>query len=662
MPPPVCAQREFQHLVPRPGLARGDPPCARRASQRRVVRARGDPRGDVLRPPGAGAAERPLVAAFGLDDVRPRPLAPRRRPRAQPPRAASHDVRADDLDGLAHRQGRGRGGVEPRTVRRRAKAAPTFVGGGERTRTRRRRVSLLSRRPGGPGGGPRLRLRVVRLGDEIFVEPVRGVAELRRLVHGAGSNLELQKRAVGAFHGGVQRPVPARLGVGHVVVVLSRNGAVQLVNRVEQGEARLHLLGGPRGAGRGRGSGVLSRRRASAQIPVNERRGARTLADDDAESPGVAHAPEPRRLAAHLEVGAVRRLEPARDLHAQAGRDGVQLQAPQRRVLAHAQRPERRLERSPAEGRPGIGLRIRPGPAGGGGRRARRRRVGAAQRRLRRLGRRGRPAAPLARCEKVEGGDALQERAKLVLRRRRRLGSLLALLLANRRARGGHHERRLSRARRAKRRLVAETRRARVLAAEHALEEQTHVLARGRLPLHLVRATRRIFGCSFGVPVSSAALQVSARRVAYATRSSRLRSPPFGPRRRRLLRRFVFVFVFGGTELPQSPRLLLLLRLSLLLRLPSRLRVDALVHDPLVDPGVDDGAERRRVADGEGQVLELGFRREHPHLLGEVAPHLQRLVRHALRLLRVHRVYRAHVVRAVGELDEETSRVLHLEP
>ena len=71
---------------------------------------------------------------------------------------------------------------------------------------------------------------------------MRGVAELGSLVHRPRAHLEFEQRAVRANHRGVQGLVPARLGLGDVIVVLSGYRTVQLVNRLEERVTRHHLL------------------------------------------------------------------------------------------------------------------------------------------------------------------------------------------------------------------------------------------------------------------------------------------------------------------------------------------------------------------------------------------------------------------------------------
>ena len=63
----------------------------------------------------------------------------------------------------------------------------------------------------------------------ILVEPVRGNAFLGNVVHLAGADLDLDRRAEGADEGGVQGLVAIGLGNGNVVLELAGNRLEQAV-------------------------------------------------------------------------------------------------------------------------------------------------------------------------------------------------------------------------------------------------------------------------------------------------------------------------------------------------------------------------------------------------------------------------------------------------
>ena len=442
MPAAVGAERKLQDEVSRSVLPRLDAVRANRSVQRVPVQAHGDPlrRLRQTRGPDAGRQD---VAAPRFDDVDPGPLREAHHPGAEPPAAARGSDVPDDLHRLADVRSIDVG------LRRRRRPRARDPRGDD--------VDVLGTAAPAVAADRRFVIGPPLDGvDEILVEPMRGVAKLRSLVHGPGADLKLEEGAVRTGDGGVEGLVPASLLVRDVIVVLAGDGSVELVDRVDDGVARLHLV---LGAGRLAG-----------------------LADDDAERPGVAHLAEVDVLPSHLEVRGVGGFQPPGDLHAEARGEGIELQRTHRRRLALAQGAEGGVQGRTPHGWSAI-------RGGRGGRLVRRHH--------RRRRRRRRPRVPLRSLKQIKRGHAREQSLELLLLLRQGLGALLAFLLP----RGGHrlqpHLPRAPLRLHGSLLLAARTvspRGTRVFAPENPLEEHLDVRARGRLPRHRERGLTRRLG------------------------------------------------------------------------------------------------------------------------------------------------------------------------
>ncbi len=76
------------------------------------------------------------------------------------------------------------------------------------------------------------------------------------------------------------------------------------------------------------------------------------------------------------------------------------------------------------------------------------------------------------------------------------------------------------------------------------------------------------------------------------------------------------------------------------------------------DEAADDRVARIGVKDAKGQILQLLTHPLHPHAAGKGGENLHRLAGLLGLLLRLHALDRAHVVQAVGQLDEDHPQVL----
>ena len=142
-----------------------------------------------------------------------------------------------------------------------------------------------------------------------LVEPVRGDAGLRDLVHFDGADLHFDRGAERPEQHGVQRLVAVGLGDRDIVLELARDRLVEAVQRPQRDVARMHVL------------------------------------DDDAEAEHVEHLRERQRLLAHLAVDRIKMLFAAVNLRL----DVVFLEPPFDRLHHFAERlaavAARRLDR-----------------------------------------------------------------------------------------------------------------------------------------------------------------------------------------------------------------------------------------------------------------------------------------------------------------------------
>ncbi len=118
----------------------------------------------------------------------------------------------------------------------------------------------------------------------LLVPPVGGNAELGVLVHLERADLHLERLALRAVHGGMERAVVVRFRLGDVIVELARQRRPKVMHDAQCRVAVLHVV------------------------------------DQDAHGADVVHRIEPRLLAAHLAPDAVDVLRPSGDLGADARR------------------------------------------------------------------------------------------------------------------------------------------------------------------------------------------------------------------------------------------------------------------------------------------------------------------------------------------------------
>ena len=76
----------------------------------------------------------------------------------------------------------------------------------------------------------------------VLVAPVRGDAELGQLVHLFGADLDLDPHVAGPDHGGVDRAIAVRLGIGDVIFQLIGHAAPGLVDQAERAIAIVGIV------------------------------------------------------------------------------------------------------------------------------------------------------------------------------------------------------------------------------------------------------------------------------------------------------------------------------------------------------------------------------------------------------------------------------------